>query len=163
VPNKSNITKSPLLLVYSSIRILFQQYDELLEPFDLTYTQYLALLCIEQKQVCSINDIGEMLALDSGTLSPLIKKLELRGLVKRQRSYEDERKLRISLTDKGSALMSQTHQVHYTVLQNLSITEDDMQVLESILGTLQNLKKLKRKIKEPKPNNSYKISSSPLA
>lgn len=150
----SNLTKSPLLLVYSSIRILFQLYDDLLEPLDLTYTQYLALLCISQKQVCSINDIGEMLALDSGTLSPLIKKLEIRGLVKRQRSFEDERKLRISLTEKGSELMSQTHHVHVTVMQSLALTENALQTLESILGTIQIYKKSKRKIKVQKPELS---------
>lgn len=91
-------------LLYSMSRHVIRLYDPLLKPLGLTYPQYLVLLVLWERDQISVSLLGEKLTLDSGTLSPLLKRLELMGLVKRQRSQKDERTVEIQLTSKGRAL-----------------------------------------------------------
>jgi DNA-binding MarR family transcriptional regulator len=79
-------------------------YRPLLDPLGLTYPQYLVLLVLWEGDNITIGDIGARIHLDSGTLTPLLKRLEANGLVNRQRNPEDEREVRISLTPAGKAL-----------------------------------------------------------
>lgn len=146
---ESSIKECPLLVIYSSSRILLQIYDELLSDFDLTYTQYLALVCISEHQICTISDIGERLSLDSGTLSPLIKKLETKGLVKRKRSLQDERRLNVCMTKTGSELLEKTTHVRNSVLHELPLNSQDIFFLKQILRNLQIYRRDKLKIKRP--------------
>jgi DNA-binding MarR family transcriptional regulator len=132
--------------------VLLQIYDELLAAFDLTYTQYLTLLCVNEKKVCSIRDIGEKLSLDSGTLSPLIKKLETRGLVKRTRAFEDERRLNVCLTATASKLLLKTDQIRNAVIQELPLSDIEVRTLKDILQNLQVYKKDRKKSKSQKQN-----------
>lgn len=90
--------------LYSASRAMTRAYGPLLEPLGLTYPQYITMLVLWEQDDLSVTEIGERLALDSGTLTPLLKRLEQEGFVRRERSEADERVVRVQLTAKGKAL-----------------------------------------------------------
>ena len=90
--------------LYSSSLAMTKLYTPLLEPLGLTYPQYLALLVLWEQDGIAVGALGERLFLDSGTLTPLLKRLEAAGLVRRERSVDDERRVLVHLTDEGRAL-----------------------------------------------------------
>jgi|KBSMisStaDraftv2_1062788.scaffolds.fasta_scaffold266279_2 DNA-binding MarR family transcriptional regulator len=90
--------------LYSSSLAMTKLYKPLLEPLGLTYPQYLALLVLWEQDGIAVGSLGERLYLDSGTLTPLLKRLEAAGLVRRERSADDERRVLVHLTDDGGAL-----------------------------------------------------------
>ena len=90
--------------LYSASRAVTAAYRPLLEELGLTYPQYLVLLVLWEDEPCTVGHLGERLHLDSGTLSPLLKRLESAGLVRRQRSAADERRVDVTLTPEGRAL-----------------------------------------------------------
>jgi DNA-binding MarR family transcriptional regulator len=90
--------------LYSAQRAMVHAYQSELEPLGLTYPQYLVLLVLWEEDGVSLSTIGERLMLDSGTLTPLLKRLESQALVTRERSEDDERRVEIRLTQKGRAL-----------------------------------------------------------
>ena len=91
-------------LLYAATRAVTQAYVPLLAPLGLTYPQYLVMLVLWEEDGVPLGRIGERLQLDSGTLTPLIKRMEAAGLVVRERSREDERVLNVSLTEAGRRL-----------------------------------------------------------
>ena len=90
--------------LYACSREIIKLYKPFLDEIDLTYTQYIAMLVLWEKESVTVKELGEALYLDSGTLTPLLKKMEAKGLLYRRRSEEDERNLIVSLTDAGRAL-----------------------------------------------------------
>jgi DNA-binding MarR family transcriptional regulator len=90
--------------LYAAAKSVVGLYTPFLEPLDLTYTQYIAMMVIWEKAVLSSKELGDILYLDSGTLTPLLKKLEDKGFVERKRSESDARNLIVSLTEKGREL-----------------------------------------------------------
>ncbi|KDE99823.1 MarR family transcriptional regulator [Mycolicibacterium aromaticivorans JS19b1 = JCM 16368] len=90
--------------LYSASRAVTAAYRPMLDELDLTYPQYLVLLVLWEEEPCTVSHLGDRLHLDSGTLSPLLKRLESAGFVRRQRSTTDERRVDITLTDEGRAL-----------------------------------------------------------
>ncbi len=92
-------------------RALNDRYRPILGALGLTYPQYLAMLVLWEEQSASVGHLGERLWLDSGTLSPLLKRLETAGLITRTRSADDERSVRIGLTDAGRALRADARHV----------------------------------------------------
>ncbi|WP_268033181.1 MarR family winged helix-turn-helix transcriptional regulator [Algoriphagus sp. PAP.12] len=94
------------LLLYTNSRLLIQAIQSRLNEFEITYPQYLTLAVLWEEDGQYVNQIGQKLALDSGTLTPLIKKLESHNYVKRVRSEEDERKVKVELTYPGKTLQS---------------------------------------------------------
>jgi len=97
--------------LYNASRALTRAYAPLLEPLGLTYPQYLVLLVLWQRDGLPVKDVGERLALDSGTLTPLLKRLEQQGLVERRRGQDDERVVRIHLTPAGHALRGRARKI----------------------------------------------------
>jgi DNA-binding MarR family transcriptional regulator len=89
---------------YAVARSVAQAYDPLLAPLDLTYPQYLVMLVLWERDDVSLKTLGERLRLDSGTLTPLVKRLEAKGLLTRTRSNADERAIKIALTAEGRKL-----------------------------------------------------------
>ena len=87
--------------LYACSKEIVRRYRPLLDELDLTYTQYITMMVLWEHGDSTVNDLGERLFLDSGTLTPLLKNLESKGYVKRGRSKEDERSVIISLTDEG--------------------------------------------------------------
>ena len=88
-------------LLYVASKELIKKYTPLLKKYNLTYTGYIVLVAIDEKEVINIKTLGDRLYLDSGTLTPLLKKLEEKGFINRERAVNDERNLRVSLTQQG--------------------------------------------------------------
>ena len=97
--------------LYRASRALIRAYGPLLEPLGLTYPQYLVFLKLWERDGIAVNELGGCLALDSGTLTPLLKRLEQRGLVERRRDRDDERVVKIFLTDEGRGLRAKAKKV----------------------------------------------------
>jgi len=97
--------------LYNASRALTRTYAPLLEPLGLTYPQYLVLLVLWERDGVPVSQLGERLALDSGTLTPLLKRLERQGVVERRRGDDDERVVRIHLTAAGRALRSRARKI----------------------------------------------------
>ncbi|MEZ0092936.1 MarR family winged helix-turn-helix transcriptional regulator [Streptacidiphilus sp. EB129] len=111
-------------------------YREALRDLELTYPQYLAMLTLWEHRELPVKRIGELLRLDSGTLSPLLKRLEAAGLVQRTRSPQDERSVLVSLTPAGAALRERAEQVP---LRIAAATGLDPAELRALHGMLQGL------------------------
>ncbi len=90
--------------LYACSKELLRRYEPVLAPLGLTYTQYILLLSLWEKDGQTVKSLGESLYLDSGTLTPLIRRMESKGFVKKQRSQADERSVEVFLTPKGRAL-----------------------------------------------------------
>ena len=119
-------------------RTVLNVYRPLLEPMGLTHPQYLVMLALWQHAPMSVKDVGELLQLDSGTLSPLLKRLESSGLVTRSRDPQDERALTVSLTAQGRALRRQATRIPEQVVSRLGIDiaelEDLHRALTRVIG-----------------------------
>lgn len=114
-------------------RTVIAVYRPVLEPMGLTHPQYLVMLALWQHAPMSVKDLSGLLQLDPGTLSPLVKRLEASGLVRRERDRRDERSLAISLTDKGRALRSEAEKVPGTILERLGMDLGELQDLHQTL------------------------------
>ena len=97
--------------LYSAQRAMVQAYQTELQPLGLTYPQYLVLLVLWQEDGITVTHLGERLHLDSGTLTPLTKRLETQGLIDRVRSSDDERRVELHLTKKGAELKKRARNV----------------------------------------------------
>lgn len=111
--------------LYSASRATTQAYRALLAPWGLTYPQYLVLaaLWIEGQQ--TIGSLGAVMRLDSGTLSPLVRRLEQAGLVTRVRGESDERVVTVQLTERGQALRTEVAPIHSTVADAAGLSDDE--------------------------------------
>ena len=134
---------NPLLLknqlcfpLYAAARQVTGLYAPLLKPLGLTYTQYLVFLVLWEEDGLKVGDLGGRLLLDSGTLTPLLKKLEEKGLLTRRRCEEDERVVRVFLTDEGRALRAKALTIPASVSSCVSLSEADARDLYRILYTL---------------------------
>ncbi len=121
---------------YAISREITRRYRPLLEPLGLTYPQYLVMLVVWEEEGQSLKAIGERLHLDSGTLTPLLKKLEAADLLRRVRKPEDERHIQIFLTDSGRALRKQAETVPLDLVQTLDVDEEDLRVVKAALNRL---------------------------
>jgi DNA-binding MarR family transcriptional regulator len=90
--------------LYAASREVIKLYKPYLDELDLTYTQYIAMLLLWEHKAMTVKEIGTHLFLDSGTLTPLLKKLENKGMITRTRSTKDERNLNVTITESGAAL-----------------------------------------------------------
>ena len=90
--------------LYAASRAVIRLYHPYLSALDLTYTQYIAMMALWESAPLSVKALGERLYLDSGTLTPLLKAMEKKGLIRRSRSEQDERSVLVSLTEQGLAL-----------------------------------------------------------
>jgi DNA-binding MarR family transcriptional regulator len=102
--------------IYSAAHAFNRVYKPLLDQLGLTYPQYLVMLVLWERDGIPLKDIGERLFLDSGTLTPLLKRLEAAQLIKRSRSTEDERQVLIALTSRGQALKEKARAVPQSIL-----------------------------------------------
>lgn len=101
--------------LYACSREIIKKYKPFLDKMDMTYTQYIAMLVLWDKKSLTVKELGEVLYLDSGTLTPLLKKMEAKGLITRNRSEKDERSLIVTVTEKGENLKEQAVDVPYEV------------------------------------------------
>ncbi|MBQ7473496.1 MAG: MarR family transcriptional regulator [Oscillospiraceae bacterium] len=119
--------------LYAAARKVTGLYTPYLKELGLTYTQYIVLLVLWERDGLSLGEIGDKLCLDSGTLTPLCKKLETAGLIVRRRSEEDERSVRITLTDAGRALKERAAEIPQKVGSCLPLSPDEAVTLYALL------------------------------
>ncbi len=128
--------------VYGAAHAFNRTYKPLLEPLGLTYPQYLVMMTLWEEDGQPVRAIGERLALDSGTLSPLLKRLEQAGLVVRERDRHDERQVRISLTEKGAALESRTAGVVAAISEAVGCGADEAaQLRDAVIALRKRMEK----------------------
>ncbi len=121
-------------VLYAASRALTRSYRPLLGKLGITYPQYLVFMVLWERDDITVKHLGEKLYLDSGTLTPLLKRMEKAGFLKRQRSVADERKVRIHLTKKGHELKDEALKVPET-LANMICSNEEVVVL---LGGIKN-------------------------
>ena len=122
--------------LYACAREVVKKYKPFLDDIDLTYTQYVTMMVLWEKTTVTSKEIGERLHLDSGTLTPVIKKLAEKGLVTRARSPEDERNLVVTLTDAGLALRDRAACIPGQMGQCICLSPEDAATLYRILYQL---------------------------
>lgn len=120
-------------LLYATSKEIIRQYTSLLKPYDLTYTGYIALLALEDDEQITVKELGQRLFLDSGTLTPVLKKLEVTGYVRRERSKEDERQMKIYLTKAGIEVRQKLPEVSRQVMKQTNISEQQYMQLKIVL------------------------------
>lgn len=118
-------------LLYASSREIVKRYKPLLDKIDLTYTQYIAMLVLWEKKQLTVKELGEYL--DSGTLTPLLKKLEYKGFVTRVRSEKDERSLVVTLTQEGEKLKEQAVEIPLQIAGCINLTPQEGKLLYDML------------------------------
>lgn len=136
MPAKEALDPMLCFAVYSVERQFGQVYRALLAPWKLSYTQYLVLIALWNDDALTVGRLGELLGLDSGTLSPLLKRLEARGLIARTRTPRDERVVEIALTDAGRALRAELEDIPRCFGDRTGLSHDEYLQLLSLAKTL---------------------------
>lgn len=119
--------------LYACSKEIVRRYKPYLDELNLTYTQYIAMMVLWEKKEVTVTELGRELYLDSGTLTPLLKKLEQKGYVSRARMESDERNVCISITDKGDALKNEAAKVPEKMKGCVVLDSEESRVLYSIL------------------------------
>ncbi|MCR5053298.1 MAG: MarR family transcriptional regulator [Lachnospiraceae bacterium] len=119
--------------LYACAKEVVRKYKPILDKLDLTYTQYITMMVLWDKPDMNVKEIGDALYLDSGTLTPLLKKLEQKGYIKRTRSKADERSIDVTLTKKGEALKEKAIAVPGKIGKCVPLSEDEAKTLYQLL------------------------------
>ena len=138
-----DLVRDPLCLdnqlcfsLYAAAHAIKKAYRPLLDELGLTYPQYLILIVLWKTDGLKVSDIGQRLSLDSGTLTPVLKRLEASGFVRRTRRIHDEREVEISLTPQGAALRDRAVGVRREVVRQLRMSDEKIASLRGELNTL---------------------------
>ena len=115
--------------LYACSRHMIRLYKPFLDKLELTYTQYITMMVLWDRKAVTVKELGTELYLDSGTLTPLLKKLEDRGLVTRRRSEADERNLIVTVTEKGMALRDPALPIPEEMTKCINLEKDEIRVL----------------------------------
>ncbi|MBQ9228189.1 MAG: MarR family transcriptional regulator [Eubacterium sp.] len=124
--------------LYACSKEVVRKYKPFLDELDLTYTQYITMMVLWERKQINVKELGECLYLDSGTLTPLLKKLEAKGYVVRERSQTDERHLVVSITEKGEQLQKDAVTVPGKMRQCVNLQDEDAVTLYKLLYKLLN-------------------------
>ena len=131
---------NPLLLenqlcfpLYAVSKEVVRSYGPLLKQLDLTYTQYIAMMVLWEEESITVKHLGERLYLDSGTITPLVKKLQDKGYVERRRMPQDERAVEVRVTKAGKQLREKALSVPYAMASCIQLDPDEALVLRKLL------------------------------
>ena len=119
--------------LYACSREIVKRYKPFLDEIGLTYTQYIAMMVMWERKSVNVKELGECLYLDSGTLTPLLKKLESKGFVTRMRSDKDERNLVVAITDEGEKLKDKAVEIPFQIAGCTNLTPEEGVQLYGIL------------------------------
>ena len=122
--------------LYACAKEVIRRYTPLLEPLGLTYTQYIAMMVMWEYKSISVKDIGKLLFLDSGTLTPMLKKMEKTGWICRNRSEKDERVVIISITERGEELQEKAAEIPSKMAGCLTLENGEAMQLYILLNKL---------------------------
>lgn len=124
--------------VYSTMHALTKAYAPLLDALSLTYPQYLAMLVLWETEGITVKQLGERLFLDSGTLTPLLKRLEAGGLLQRARNPQDERQVCVTLTEKGRSLRRAAETIPSQIAAAMGRPADELKAVRKELRRIRN-------------------------
>lgn len=124
--------------IYSTGLAFNQLYRPLLEKIGLTYPQFLVMVALWSQEGRTVKELGEVLFLDSSTLTPLLKRLEAAGLIRRSRNPEDERQVLLSVTEQGNSLRDAAAEVACAVREAVGISAETAQALQASLGAIRD-------------------------
>lgn len=128
--------------LYAAAKEITRKYKPILDKLDLTYTQYICMMVMWEHKELNVKSLGEYIYLDSGTLTPLLKKLEDKGFIERKKNDKDERNLVISVTEKGLALRDEALSVPGNIGSCIQLPLEEAQLLYKVLyKILDNLNK----------------------
>ena len=119
--------------LYAASREIIKKYKPFLDRLDLTYTQYITMMLLWEHHTMTVKEMGDRLYLDSGTLTPLLKKLESKGYLTRVRSTEDERNLNVTVTEAGMALMAEAAAIPTQMAEHSPLDAEEETALYRIL------------------------------
>lgn len=122
--------------LYVAAKEVVRRYRPLLDPLGLTYTQYIAMMVMWEHKEITVGRLCELLCLDTGTLTPMLKKMEKAGFLARKRSKEDERSVIVALTEKGAKLKEAAAEVPIKMAQCVCLSPDEAQQLLTLLNKL---------------------------
>ena len=122
--------------LYAASKEIIRRYKPFLEELDLTYTQYITMMVLWEKKQLNVKELGKCLFLDSGTLTPVLKKLASKGYIKRTRSKEDERNLLVSITEEGDDLKKRAVRIPQQMSACIDLTDEEALVLNKLLNKL---------------------------
>ncbi len=122
--------------LYACSKAVTRHYKPFLDELDLTYTQYITMMAMWEKEKASVTELGEMLFLDSGTLTPVIKKLESKGYISKTRSKTDERSVTVEITPEGKKLRDKAVSIPSKMGGCVALSEKDAKELYRILYTI---------------------------
>lgn len=122
--------------LYLCSKEITRKYTEVLSEFDLTYTQYIVMMFFWERRTSNVKEAGEILMLDPSTLTPVLKKLESKGFLKRERSTEDERILNVTLTEKGEELSEKAADVPEKMRECYGLGSEDRDELYRLVYRL---------------------------
>jgi DNA-binding MarR family transcriptional regulator len=119
--------------LYACSREMIRLYKPYLDELDLTYTQYISMMVLWERKSVTVKELGNELYLDSGTLTPLLKKLEAKGLLTRKRSTTDERNLIVTITEQGEALKEKATSVPHSMAACVNLTREETRTMYHLL------------------------------
>lgn len=122
--------------LYACARETVKKYKPYLDKIGLTYTQYITMMVLWEQRSVTAKELGQRLYLDSGTLTPLLKRMEAKGLLTRQRDPVDERSLRVTITEAGEALRESALCIPCEMAKNVKLTKEDTETLYKLLYAL---------------------------
>jgi DNA-binding MarR family transcriptional regulator len=122
--------------LYAASNLITRLYRPLLDDLSLTYPQYLVMMVLWEKSPCTVGEVGQQLHLETGTLTPLLKRMEAAGLVERRRDSSDERRVLVTLTRQGEELEAQARSVPRTLADNLSMPVRELETLRDAVNGL---------------------------
>ena len=122
--------------LYACAKEIVRRYTTLLEPLGLTYTQYIAMMVMWEHKSISVRDMGKLLFLDSGTLTPMLKKMEKAGWIQRKRSERDERMVILTITARGEELHDMAAEIPSKMARCVTLENDEALQLYSLLNKM---------------------------
>lgn len=122
--------------LYAAAKEVVKRYRPYLEPLGLTYTQYIAMMVLWEHKEITVSKMGKLLLLDSGTLTPMLKKMESAGLLTRKRSKEDERELVVTITQKGIDLRKEAVRIPGKMASCVALDIEEAVQLKTLLSKL---------------------------
>ena len=124
--------------LYAASKEIVRRYKPLLDPFDLTYTQYITMMAMWEHSEMNVKELGKCLFLDSGTLTPVLKKLEAKGYIHRGRSRTDERNLSVTITEEGMKLRDRALAVPTQMACCVDLSPEEGMMMHSLLHKILN-------------------------
>ena len=122
--------------LYAAAKEVVGRYKPFLDQIDLTYSQYITMMVLWEMKSIGVKELGEHLYLDSGTLTPLLKRLEGKGLLERRRSKEDERAVIVTITESGRRLKEQAEQIPSRIAKCMPLSKEEAGTLYALLYKL---------------------------